>query len=519
MKCEDTLLWQLRNLDSSISDLKNNFLHKGTTVSDDDTEELSSSGAESVESDVFYRKSFSENVPEEETNDDKCNSADLTEQEVKIGNQLVTPISRVIAWLDNSDFKKAAEKECRLQVNTEVYKFCRRPRSLTYSETSFYNRNSSLLEEVLDRKNIVGNAPNSNISTMWKSDDSFASSFGAESMSASTETLFQWSRRTPAWRSFCMLDNLDNYLLNNVSSRLKFQPRPRLHRQGSFSDTFDVTFGSRSSKAFLAEPETCGRSERGNITIPIVVTTPQRETKQTIENSESVNEHHISDSGFDDSFEETEKDSETKPAQKSIVSLGIINPSINIEEIISKCDNEQTGDAKALSGICCAGREIDRNIRGDISARDETDGEISDMVKGAQDEEHFLTIHDGVVSCRIMSPNLERQISEQNDERLLEGFEFLTIEDGKVVFRSRDLEVEDDCYNLGELFEGVKSDAEDVNVAVEDVNGAESTDGESFCTAVTELSDQVDDPKVAETLDTIDETVTDCGQVDCDTSS
>lgn len=547
MKHDDDLLRKLHALNESISGLKDIVKQKVPCRYCNTLDSVHSPDDGVAESEISSSHcSTTPSTEPIETGDVKpptCNSILHLQTTPKIGPVLSNPISRVLTWLGNSDFDNAVDCE------NEVTFF--RPRSKTCDIHG--TRNSAFLSKrslwthkhtygrfsKTDHVDCLGNrvrilkAPEYKTFTerdlesnkMWKSETSL-STFATGQF----DPLVHWERTTPTWHSFSRLDKLDNYLLNSVGGRLRFQPRPRLHRQSSFSRSFDVTFTGGSVKIFLSESES-PRSGRDPIVVsPVNPDIGQGDgLRRPVGKSGSVSELHKSDSGFDDSYDDIDRDTERHNPVKVTQEVRRNNeehPSqqCGIEKTESETrdassdlvnvDQEQYSESEGAEKINCqissdqdahshAGENVTSGVSVDIYCEtlknDEVD--INDGIDFTHDDDkHFITIHDGVVSCRIMTPNLERQISEQNEQE--EDFKFLTITDGRVVFRSRETvsENEDELYNISELFEGYS-----------DV-GSDSTNAESYCTAVTEFSEQQDNlnPEVTDKTDTSPEHMSYC---------
>lgn len=548
MKHDDDLLRKLQALNESISGLKDIVKQKVSCRYCSTLDSVVHSPDDGVVESEFSSSHCSTTPSAEpiETGDVKppaSNSILQQQTTPKIGPVLSSPISRVLTWLGNSDFDNSVDCE------NEVTFF--RPRSKTCDihdtrNIAFLSKRSLWTHKhtherfsktghvaCLANRVCILNVPeyktftvrNLESNKMWKSETSL-STFATGQL----DPLVHWERTTPTWHSFSRLDKLDNYLLNSVGGRLRFQPRPRLHRQSSCSRSFDVTFTGGSVKIFLSESESL-RSGGDPIVVSPVRPGPRQGDGQQrpVGKSGSVSELHKSDSGFDDSYDEIDRETERRnpikltqeirhnckepPSQhcgREKTESEIRDASSDLVSVDQEKYSEFEGTEKINDQISSdqdAHSHVGENVTSDESVdiycdtfeNDEVD--ISDSIDFTHgDDKHFITIHDGVVSCRIMTPNLERQISEQNDQE--EDFKFLTITDGRVVFRSRETvsENEDELYSISELFEGYS-----------DV-GSDSTNAESYCTALTEFSEQGDNlnPEVTDKTDTLSEHMAFC---------
>ena len=503
-KRDDELLFQLRGIDVSISGLREVLRNQSVTPYCQCGLDIEN---ESDDENVVADDTESESRKLDEAADLRVTCDIVGEkQTTTIGNLVLTPIARVISWLGESDFESAANNERRELFSDDVTAWSVRLRSKTcgdsVSESEYFTRAASELsysnqlsilgyqtskDFFCEDGECVGTPIDNKYRTMWRSDTSLEA-----------DAPFHWSRSSPGWRSFSMMDKLDNYLLNHVS-RMKLQPRPRLHRQDSFgTDRFDVNLGGRSAKIFLSDAE-CQRPEPRKVMIPITI---QRETPD-----ERVPEQVKSDSGFDDSFEEIDRNVDgVKNCSQSERNL-IRNYMLSVRQNVPRNKSSER-DAECLANLATENLATENFATGNssngfteandsktISVDAKLDNEV--IAIPIQDAEHFITFHEGMVSCRIMSPNLERQISEQNDEDE-DGFDFLSFEDGKVVFRSRERAIEPDDYPyyIGELYgDTTEEEPEDGTVADKTVEcfdnqTVDSTDNESYCTAVTDFSYQ-----------------------------
>ncbi|KAH3696110.1 hypothetical protein DPMN_083573 [Dreissena polymorpha] len=307
-------------------------------------------------------------------------------------------------------------------------------------------------------------------------------------------------------RSFPFLSN--DSLLNKLDTQVKFRPRPRLHRQVNFTNSFDVTFDGKSAKIILSELESIERSVTdANVQNDITAEDQQKEYIQVIktelhESADNKKVIAVADAGEECVKDEVlgEDDSATtfRPGDGSEYGP-LINESENGTDNCRNdymTVNEQELQRKGNSGDChykganngivliiCDHVEAQANVDTATTERfDEDKSEINDQVlcktknkvtnnnyvetyeKNTEEiecddsdsdssymidvfdkcEGTYVNLQDGFATCRIMSPGLQEKINEQKYQVEDSELVYLQIVDGRIVFKPRDMCLEID---------------------------------------------------------------------------
>lgn len=241
------------------------------------------------------------------------------------------------------------------------------------------------------------------------------------------------------WRPFALSQSADSFIIAPPTAYSNIQPRPKLHR---VCEVFDKTLFQNYEQ----------NAQKHKSDLQVGSMNQNEDTYKTAKDKISVSETAIGSVQKINRFNSglivainTEKDlnSETKVRE-------IPESNVNI------CEAEM-----------CVSVDIERKSRSPSEGLDSDGTTDSENVseKSFDDTDlflpNFLEIKDGLIRCRIMSPNLEQELDRSIIDQ--DDFKYLMLVDGRVTFtpHTKDNDNEE-SYFLGWLFENNKTeDADD----------------------------------------------------------